>query len=92
MDEVSEVSDGLADRKGRVFRSDDKKSFKRTATMIWSKICDHKYGPSFMKTTKDEKNANYLDIIKRPMNLTVIKNRIRDGVSFQSLEYTFFVM
>ncbi|KAJ3238915.1 hypothetical protein HDU81_006926 [Chytriomyces hyalinus] len=55
---------------------EEKRRFKKTCLMVWSKLAEHRFGNVF---TRAEKSPYYLGIIKSPMNLTVIKNRIRDG-------------
>ena len=61
-------------------KKDEKwKNWKRTAMMIWHKIADHKYGNVFMNSAKQEQIPGYTDIVKKPMSLLMIKNRIRDG-------------
>ncbi|KAJ3350780.1 hypothetical protein HDU83_009409 [Entophlyctis luteolus] len=58
--------------------SEEKRRFRKTCLMIWSKLAEHRFGNVF---TRAEKSAYYLSVIKNPTNLTMIKNRIRDGVS-----------
>ncbi|KAJ3405475.1 hypothetical protein HDU80_001268 [Chytriomyces hyalinus] len=55
---------------------EERRRFKKTCLMVWSKLAEHRFGNVF---TRAEKSPYYLGIIKSPMNLTVIKNRIRDG-------------
>ncbi|KAI9209662.1 uncharacterized protein BJ171DRAFT_484660 [Polychytrium aggregatum] len=64
-----------------------RKAWKRTALMIWSKIADHRCGNVFMHPVKKEHVPDYFDIIKQPMNLATIKNRIRDGEITTNAEF-----
>ena len=52
------------------------KKFKSTALMMWNKVCDHRYGYVFLKKSKE---TDYEKVIKHPLCLEMIKNRIRDG-------------
>ncbi|KAI9332990.1 Bromodomain-containing protein [Obelidium mucronatum] len=56
--------------------TDEKRRFKKTCLMVWSKLAEHRYGNVF---TRAEKSPFYLNVIKNPINLAVIKNKIRDG-------------
>ncbi|KAJ3290090.1 hypothetical protein HDU79_003506 [Rhizoclosmatium sp. JEL0117] len=78
MGEMDMGSDaGLNSENGdKLISSEEKRRFKKTCMMIWSKLAEHRYGNVF---TRAEKSPFYLSVIKNPINLTVIKNRIRDG-------------
>jgi len=49
--------------------------------MIWNDIANHRYGPVFLNPVKVEDAPDYYDIIKKPMDLNSIKQRVKDGVS-----------
>jgi hypothetical protein len=68
----------------RPTKEDEKKrSFRRTCTMIWGKISDHRYGNVFSRPLKeDSKTPKYFDIVKKPMNMASIKNRIKNEVMY----------
>ncbi|KAG0321130.1 hypothetical protein BGZ99_004108 [Dissophora globulifera] len=57
----------------------DDKKWKKILTMIWDEIANHKYGAVFMQPIKEQDAPGYLHMIKRPMDLKSIKDRIRDG-------------
>ncbi|TPX48879.1 hypothetical protein SeMB42_g02814 [Synchytrium endobioticum] len=66
-------------RKGSLARDDDRKrNFRKICMPVWDKIADHRYGNVF-KNMRDEQIIGYHDVVKRPMNLVTIKQRIRDG-------------
>ncbi|KAI8850651.1 Bromodomain-containing protein [Chytridium lagenaria] len=77
-----ETSDGGAnpkEAKRKLSRTQDKKrGFKRTCNLLWGKLTDHKYGNVFLRALRDDKGAKYQDLIKKPTNLTTIKNKVRD--------------
>ncbi|KAI8805918.1 hypothetical protein BJ742DRAFT_818650 [Cladochytrium replicatum] len=56
-----------------------RKNWKKTSMMIWNKIADHRYGNVFKQAVKEEVNPQYYKVVKKPMTLKTIKNRIRDG-------------
>ncbi|KAI7900471.1 uncharacterized protein BX663DRAFT_158061 [Cokeromyces recurvatus] len=62
------------------------KSWQKNINLLWREIANHKNGAMFMNPIKENIAPHYYDIVKRPMDLKTIKNRIRDGVN-QSLVY-----
>nr|KAJ3421968.1 Bromodomain-containing protein 8 [Polyrhizophydium stewartii] len=81
-DSGAEGSDG-PDRKRQ--RVDDKyRTWKRTAMLIWNRIADHRAGNAFLKTVKDK---SYLDFVKQPMSLDLVKARIREGITKTTAEF-----
>ncbi|KAI7893707.1 uncharacterized protein EV154DRAFT_130821 [Mucor mucedo] len=57
------------------------KSWQKNINLLWREIANHKNGAMFMNPIKETIAPHYYDIVKRPMDLKTIKNRIRDGVS-----------
>jgi bromodomain-containing protein 8 len=57
------------------------KSWQKNINLLWREIANHKNGAMFMNPIKESIAPHYYEIIKRPMDLKTIKNRIRDGVS-----------
>ena len=49
-------------------------TWQRTALMIWDKIADHRAGNAFLKIPKTKQ---YQKIVKKPLSLEMIKQRIR---------------
>lgn len=64
-------------------RRDDQrnKSWLKNINLLWREIANHKNGAMFMNPIKENIAPHYYEIVKRPMDLKAIKNRIRDGVS-----------
>lgn len=56
-----------------------RRTWQRSAIMIFDKISDHRAGNAFVRATKEE---GYTSIVKRPMYLDTVKSRIRNRVSF----------
>ena len=54
--------------------------WRKTVMLIYDEICNHKHGPVFLHAVKPE-TPNYYQTIKRPMDLSMIKMRLRDGVN-----------
>ncbi len=63
------------------------KIWKRNAMMLWNKIADHRYAAIFMNPVKEDAAPGYYSMIRKPMSLLNIKNRIRDGEIETSLEF-----
>ncbi|KAK9702118.1 hypothetical protein K7432_011406 [Basidiobolus ranarum] len=85
-----EVSDAETSDSGAYFEkkeassptTEDKKhqSWKKLISMIWREIANHRFGAVFMHPIKEQAAPGYYDVIKRPMDLKSIKQRIREGV------------
>lgn len=67
----------------------DDKKWKKILMMIWTDIANHRFGAVFMQPIKEQDAPGYYLMIKRPMDLKSIKERIRDGVC--TLFFFFFV-
>ncbi|KAF9183176.1 hypothetical protein BGZ51_004203 [Haplosporangium sp. Z 767] len=57
----------------------DDKKWKKILMMIWTDIANHRFGAVFMHPIKEQDAPGYYYMIKRPMDLKSIKERIRDG-------------
>lgn len=57
------------------------KSWQKNINLLWREIANHKNGAVFMNPIKEATAPLYYQIIKHPMDLKAIKNRIREGVS-----------
>lgn len=64
------------------------KSWQKNINLLWREIANHKNGAVFMNPIKEATAPLYYQIIKHPMDLKAIKNRIREGVSIFSHFYT----
>lgn len=67
----------------RTHKKDDHrhKSWQKNINLLWREIANHKNGAMFMNPIKESIAPHYYEIVKRPMDLKTIKNRIRDGVN-----------
>ncbi|KAF9202452.1 Bromodomain-containing protein 8 [Haplosporangium sp. Z 27] len=77
----SEMTDGTnTNMSDQLLRNQmDDKKWKKILMMIWSDIANHRYGAVFMQPIKEQDAPGYYYMIKRPMDLKSIKERIRDG-------------
>lgn len=62
------------------------KSWQKNINLLWREIANHKNGAMFMNPIKETIAPHYYDIVKRPMDLKTIKNRIRDGVQYTHIK------
>ena len=76
----SEATESVSNMSDQRNQMDDKK-WKKILMMIWTEITNHRYGAVFMQPIKEHDAPGYYLMIKRPMDLKSIKERIRDGVS-----------
>lgn len=65
----------------------ERKRFQSVITMLHSQITAHRNGTIFHHPIKPSEAPDYRDIVKRPMDLKTIKNRVRDGRINSSNEY-----
>ncbi|KAL9538013.1 hypothetical protein MBANPS3_011272 [Mucor bainieri] len=70
-------------------RRDDQrnKSWLKNINLLWREIANHKNGAMFMNPIKENIAPHYYEIVKRPMDLKAIKNRIRDGIINTTTEF-----
>lgn len=66
------------------------KSWLKNINLLWREIANHKNGTMFMNPIKENIAPHYYDIVKRPMDLKTIKNKIRDGVKYASDSLVYF--
>ncbi|KAF8944240.1 Bromodomain-containing protein 8 [Haplosporangium gracile] len=74
----SEATESVSNMSDQRNQMDDKK-WKKILMMIWTEITNHRYGAVFMQPIKEHDAPGYYLMIKRPMDLKSIKERIRDG-------------
>ncbi|KAF9099807.1 Bromodomain-containing protein 8 [Mortierella sp. AD031] len=74
----SETTESVTNMSDQRNQMDDKK-WKKILMMIWTDIANHRYGAVFMQPIKEHDAPGYYYMIKRPMDLKSIKERIRDG-------------
>ncbi|KAI9303522.1 hypothetical protein BJ944DRAFT_101408 [Cunninghamella echinulata] len=63
------------------------KSWQKNVNLLWREIANHKNGAMFMNPIKEAQAPLYYDVVKYPMDLKTIKNRIRDGVIRTTAEF-----
>lgn len=63
------------------------KKFQNVINMLHSSISQHRYGNIFHNPIKKQDAADYHDIVKRPIDLKTIKQRVKEGVISNSLEF-----
>ena len=63
------------------------KRFQNMIGMLHSQISQHRFGNIFHNPIKKSEAPDYLDIVKRPMDLKTIKSRVKDGLITNSLEF-----
>ncbi|KAL1924031.1 uncharacterized protein VTP21DRAFT_7066 [Calcarisporiella thermophila] len=72
-----------ADSPGPSFerKKDDErqKTWLKLINMVWRDIANHKNAAVFMNPIKEQQAPNYYEIVKRPIDLKSIKQRVRDG-------------
>ncbi|EJD01486.1 uncharacterized protein FOMMEDRAFT_147985 [Fomitiporia mediterranea MF3/22] len=67
--------------------SKERKRFQSIIMMLHAQITAHRNGTIFHQPIKPSEAPDYYDIVKRPMDLKTIKNRVRDGRITTSTEY-----
>lgn len=57
------------------------KAWQKNINLLWQEIANHKNGTMFMNPIKKAWAPMYDKVVKQPLYLKTIKNRVRDGVS-----------
>ena len=65
----------------------ERKRFQSVILMLHAQITAHRNGTIFHSPIKPSDAPDYQDIVKRPMDLKTIKNRVKDGRISSSSEY-----
>lgn len=65
----------------------DTKKFQQTINLLLNSISEHRNGSLFLNPIKRSDAPDYFDIVKRPMDLKTIKQRIRDGTISDLVEF-----
>ncbi|KAG0176161.1 hypothetical protein DFQ29_006483 [Apophysomyces sp. BC1021] len=63
------------------------KSWQKNINLLWREIANHKNGAMFMNPIKEATAPLYYDIVKHPIDLKTIKNRIKDGIIKTTVEF-----
>lgn len=85
---VEEDEPGPSNGRGRKkTQSAPDKKFQNVINMLHSSISQHRYGNIFHNPIKKQDASDYHDIVKRPMDLKTIKQRVKEGVISNSLEF-----
>ncbi|KAI8061014.1 hypothetical protein BC940DRAFT_370947 [Gongronella butleri] len=63
------------------------KSWLKNINLLWREIANHKNGAMFMNPIKVSQAPHYYQVIKHPLDLKTIKNRIRDNHIRTTVEF-----
>ncbi|KAI9499532.1 hypothetical protein BDB00DRAFT_794370 [Zychaea mexicana] len=63
------------------------KSWQKNINLLWREIANHKNGAMFMNPIKEATAPLYYEVVKHPVDLKTIKNRIRDGAIKTTVEF-----
>jgi len=66
-------------RRGTRASSPTEKGNQAILNQLWSQASAHKYGSIFAHPIKESDAPGYHEIVKKPMDLKTIKNKIKDG-------------
>lgn len=89
--EIEVCSASIADKPKETIPLDSKldnqrqKSWQKSVQILWQEIANHKSGPLFLNPIKKAKAPFYNKIVKKPLDLKIIKNRVREGVIYKGL-------
>ncbi|KAI8322297.1 hypothetical protein GQ54DRAFT_297427 [Martensiomyces pterosporus] len=63
------------------------RNWKKNINMVWREIAGHRLGSMFISPIKSSDAPNYYDVIRQPLDLKTIKNRIRDEGITTTVEF-----
>lgn len=77
----SETVTPTSKRSSQPSNSDQRqKAWQKNIFLLWQEIANHKNGTMFMNPIKKSYAPLYDEVVKQPLYLRTIKNRVRDGV------------
>lgn len=81
-DEYFTSSETATPTSARRFPNNDQrqKAWQKNINLLWQEIANHKNGTMFMNPIKKSYAPLYDKVVKQPLYLKTIKNRVRDGV------------
>ncbi|KAJ1962963.1 hypothetical protein GGI12_002332 [Dipsacomyces acuminosporus] len=63
------------------------RNWKKNISMVWDDISGHRLGSMFISPIKSADAPNYHEVIRQPLDLKTIKNRIRDEDITTTVEF-----
>ncbi|XP_021111537.1 bromodomain-containing protein 8 isoform X3 [Heterocephalus glaber] len=57
----------------------DHLSFKKTLLLVWKMVASHRFSSPFLKSVSEKQAPGYMDVVKRPMDLTTLKRNLSKG-------------
>ncbi|CAO0796639.1 unnamed protein product [Mucor circinelloides] len=63
------------------------KAWQKNINLLWQEIANHKNGTMFMNPIKKSWAPMYDQVVKQPLYLKTIKNRVRDGIVKTTTEF-----
>ncbi|KAJ1727072.1 hypothetical protein LPJ61_004779 [Coemansia biformis] len=63
------------------------KNWKKNINMVWREISGHRFGGMFLSPIKSADAPQYYEVIRKPLDLKTIKNRIRDEDITTTVEF-----
>ncbi|KAJ1830363.1 hypothetical protein LPJ63_004976 [Coemansia sp. RSA 2711] len=63
------------------------KNWKKNINMVWRDISGHRFGSMFLSPIKSGDAPHYYEVIRKPLDLKAIKNRIRDEDITTTIEF-----
>ncbi|KAJ2503032.1 hypothetical protein GGH96_000631 [Coemansia sp. RSA 1972] len=77
---VTSANELTQDSKSADLAADEQqlRNWKKNISMVWNEISGHRYGSMFLGPIKSADAPHYYGVIRKPLDLKAIKNRIRD--------------
>ncbi|CEP11887.1 hypothetical protein [Parasitella parasitica] len=63
------------------------KAWQKNINLLWQEIANHKNGTMFLNPIKKSHAPMYDEVVKQPLYLKTIKNRVRDGIVRTTAEF-----
>jgi hypothetical protein len=85
---ASRVPSGRRGRRYSLKQGDDKfKAWRRLCLHKWDDIANSRLGNAFLHAVKRENEKNYARLIREPMDLKIMKQRVREGAIHSTEEF-----
>ncbi|KAJ2356533.1 hypothetical protein GGF43_002012 [Coemansia sp. RSA 2618] len=84
-----DAEEPTGDDKAAALAADEQqlKNWKKNITMVWREISGHRFGSMFLGPIKSADAPHYYEVIRKPLDLKAIKNRIRDEEITTTVEF-----
>ncbi|KAJ2079043.1 hypothetical protein H4R24_004056 [Coemansia sp. RSA 988] len=87
MEQAHEFAIGSSKSAASMAEEQQLRNWKKNIGMVWREISGHRFGSMFLSAIKSADAPHYYEVIRQPLDLKTIKNRIRDEDITTTVEF-----